>query len=264
MFIYLVIRHIHNNTSAIWISDIEYQDVVELCNKENLDKEDYLTIFNQTGVSPYVIRNKINSDDLENIKELNNLYLKKPIIERIYVCYPFTTMEYNVKQYTPLVDIKDGDILVTFSTSTLDWRHGHCALVIDAAKNETIEHTMVGGKSQKGTITSWMTQPTFVVLRYDDENTVFNVVNYAKENLLGVDYSIFVGLDGNKDKSLQDSAFASHCSHIVWQAFITEGVDLDYNGGLIVTPKDIALSDKLKVVQIYGLNTEEYIDRLLW
>ena len=266
LVVILLVRHFYNNSDNVllWTPDIKYQDITSIIEKEVLTEEDYITIFNQTGISPNSVDEILKNNDISIIKELNTLYFDRQEIEQKYLCFPFTTMEYNVNESTPIVPLKDGDILVNFSTSTLDWRHGHSALVIDAENDKTIEHTLVGAQSHMGTISSWGKQPKFVVLRYEDEEVISKVVEFAKENLIGVDYDIFVGIDGKKDKSDEKRKYASNCSHIVWQAFKSQGIDIDSNGGIFVTPNDIALSNKLKVVQIMGLDTAEYIDRLLW
>lgn len=266
MVVILLVRHFYNNSDNVllWTPNIEYQDIDSIIEKEVLTEEDYITIFNQTGISPNSINEIRKSNDISKIKELNTLYFDRQEIEQKYLCFPFTTMEYNVNESTPIVPLKDGDILINFSTSTLDWRHGHSALVIDAENDKTIEHTLVGAQSHMGTVSSWGKQPKFVVLRYEDEEVINKVVEFAKENLIGVDYDIFVGIDGKKDKSDEKRKYASNCSHIVWQAFKSQGIDIDSNGGVFVTPNDIALSNKLKVVQIMGIDTTEYIDRLLW
>lgn len=266
LVVILLVRHFYNNSDNVllWTPNIEYQDIDSIIEKEVLTEEDYITIFNQTGISPNSVNEILKNNDISIIKELNTLYFDRQEIEQKYLCFPFTTMEYNVNESTPIVPLKDGDILINFSTSTLDWRHGHSALVIDAENDKTIEHTLVGAQSHMGTISSWGKQPKFVVLRYEDEEIINKVVEFAKENLIGVDYDIFVGIDGKKDKSDEKRKYASNCSHIVWQAFKSQGIDIDSNGGVFVTPNDIALSNKLKVVQIMGIDTTEYIDRLLW
>ena len=266
LVVILLVRHFYNNSDNVllWTPDIKYQDITSIIEKEVLTEEDYITIFNQTGISPNSVNEILKNNDISIIKELNTLYFDRQEIEQKYLCFPFTTMEYNVNESTPIVPLKDGDILINFSTSTLDWRHGHSALVIDAENDKTIEHTLVGAQSHMGTVSSWGKQPKFVVLRYEDEEVINKVVEFAKENLIGVDYDIFVGIDGKKDKSDEKRKYASNCSHIVWQAFKSQGIDIDSNGGVFVTPNDIALSNKLKVVQIMGIDTTEYIDRLLW
>ncbi len=61
-----------------------------------------------------------------------------------------------------------------------------------------------------------------------------------------------------------DTIKSSHCSHIVWQAYMAAGCDIDSDKGFVVTPKDIAMSDELKIVQIFGINPKEYKDRFLY
>lgn len=264
VFVILLCRHFYNQSLVFWSTNENYRDISSIIEKEDISENEYLEIFNQTGISPYAYNELKRQNKLYMIDALHKMYFNRPEIEQKYICFPVTTMEYNVYQKTPIANVKDGDILVNLSTSTLDWRHGHSALVIDAENDKTIEHTLVGGKSQYGSVSSWCTQPKFVILRYEDKEIVRNVVEYAKNNLLGVDYDIFVGIDGKKFKSYDKRKYASNCSHIVWQAFKSQGVDIDSNGGLFVTPEDIALSEKLKVVQIYGIDIKNYIDRLLW
>lgn len=260
----LLIIHTYNLNNTFWCPDVEYKDVIEICKKENLTDEDYLEIFNQTGISPYAIKRIIEDGRLNRLQQLNKYYLTKPNIKQSYLWFPFTMMDYTVSQRTPLVNLKNGDILVHFNTHTLDWRHGHVGLVVDVENDKVLEHAVIGETSYYSSLSNWNRQSKFLVLRYEDEEIIDDVLEYAKNNLLDLKYNIFVGVFDNKDKSESNDKFSSNCSHIIWQAFKKFDIDLDSNGGNIVTPKDIALSNKLKVVQIYGIDTEKYIERLLW
>ena len=99
--------------------------------------------------------------------------------------------------------------------------------------------------------------------QYPEEykNVAEKAAEYAKEHLVGVDYNILSGVL-KKDKSDEEVPKSSHCSHIVWQAYKAAGVDIDQTGGMFVTPFNVALSDKLQVVQLYGLNPRKYKNRL--
>ena len=79
---------------------------------------------------------------------------------------------------------------------------------------------------------------------------------------MGIEYNIFAGVV-KKDKSDEKTPSSSHCSHIVWQAYKSQGVDIDQDKGIIVTPHDIAMSDKLSVVQIFGLDLASYQSRIM-
>ena len=259
--VFLVIRHIMAENSVFYKVPYEKVNISDTLNKESLSEKDYILIYEQTGVSPAAAKEIINSGDTKFLKELNDLYFKSPDSEKNYIAYPVTLEEQNKSQYTPLVPLKKGDILVTFNTRTLDWRHGHCGLVLNDSGTQLLEHMAIGQTSCTTDAFYWGRYPAFAVLRYSDPKVAEKAVDYANENLVDIPYSIFAGI-WKKDKTGEEKP-TSHCSHIVWQAYKSQGVDIDKNGGFLVTPRDIAMSDKLQVVQIYGLNPKDYTSRIL-
>lgn len=92
----LLIIHTYNLNNTFWCPDVEYKDVIEICKKENLTDEDYLEIFNQTGISPYAIKRIIEDGRLNRLQQLNKYYLTKPNIKQSYLWFPFTMMDYTV------------------------------------------------------------------------------------------------------------------------------------------------------------------------
>ena len=68
-----------------------------------------------------------------------------------------------------------------------------------------------------------------------------------------IPYDLTAGIFGPKSAD-KDKKKGTHCSHLIWQAYRYYGYDLDSDGGLIVTPKDIANSPALEVVQVYGVD----------
>lgn len=262
IFLILFIRHIINENNKFWTSNIEYVNIEKILSKTDLTTDDLNTIFEQTGISPTATLELIKNNKTEILRELNNIYLKVPEISEKYTVKPFTIKEYLTNQKTPMADIKNGDVLINMATSTLDWRHGHAALVVDVENNQTLEHSVMGDTSYLAKLSNWRTQSKFILLRYEDEEVANQIAEYAKNNLVDIKYDIFTGIINKKDQSKNDKITNSHCSHIVWQAYKTFGIDIDENGGPIVLPQDIANSSKLKVVQIYGINTKEYKNRL--
>lgn len=255
------LRHFYGKTKAFYEVPYEKTDISDIIRKESLSDDDYIEIFWQTGVSPYAIKELVKEQNFSLIERLNDLYFEKPKIESTYIAYPITAEEINKTRKTPIVNLKDGDILVSFNTHTFDWRHGHCGIVIDAENDVLLEHMSLGNTSCLTKISDWGRYPGFLVLRYEDEDVASKASLYAKENLLDINYNIFAGLL-KKDKSSESPIEGSHCSHIVWQAYKALGIDLDSTGGMIVTPKDISMSDSLKVVQIYGIDPNKYFKRL--
>ncbi len=249
----LGLRHVINRSRVFYVPEYEFEKVTEDMASNKM--------FELTGLSPQAVNELKEQGDFKKVETLNELYFKKPDSERNYIAYPITAEEKNTKQQTPLAPLKDGDILATFNTHTLDWRHGHIAIVTDAATGTILEHLAIGQLSSYGYAPYWGEYPAFAVLRYPDEAKAKEAAEYAEEHLLDVPYSIFAGII-KKDKSDETSIESSHCSHIVWQAYKAVGVDLDQNGGFVVTPRDVAMSQKLEVVQIFGLDPKDYKDRL--
>lgn len=259
--VFLIIRHIMAENSVFYNVPYEKVNITDTLNKDSLSDDDYMLIFEQTGVSPSAAKELVNSGDTDILEQLHNLYFNAPVSQKNHIAYPFTLEERNKDRVTPLIPLKKGDILVTFNTRTLDWRHGHCGIVLNDTGTQLLEHMSIGEVSCVTDAFYWGKYPAFIVLRYSDEKVAEKAADYAHENLVGIPYSIFAGI-AKKDKTGEETP-TSHCSHIVWQAFKSQGADIDKNGGLLVTPRDIAMSDKLQVVQIYGLNPKDCTSRIL-
>lgn len=250
----LFIRHLLCEKNAYYYPPYEYEEVSFSDSAER--------IFKYTGLSPKGAEDILKSGKVSAFKKLNSIYFEKPDIKKEYILFPTTAQESLRGSPIPLVPLYDGDVLITFNTHTLDWRHGHAAIVTDAENGIILEHMSVGNSTVLSPAQKWASYPGFAVLRYPDEEKAKKAAEYAKEKLKDVPYSIFAGLI-EKDKSKNETISSSHCSHIVWQAYKAIGIDIDSNGGRIVTPKDIAKSNELRLVQIFGLNPKEFEKRLM-
>lgn len=262
LIILICARHIYCSLCTFYVPDYPRRSISGILYKDNQSSEDMSVIFKQTGASPFAAKELINGGNTKILAELNKLYFTRPVINKEYIFFPFTAQESTNAQITPLVPLKDGDILITFNTHTCDWRHGHAAIVTDSRHDEILEHRSIGCVSTLGKASLWGNYPAFAVLRYTDESISGDAARYAREHLLGLDYNILAGVL-KKDKTDDISGASSHCSHIVWQAYKAFGVDIDSNGGVFVTPHDIAMSDKLKVVQIFGMKQSDFTGRIL-
>lgn len=244
----------------------EYCDLTDLLQKEKLTDEDYQLIFQQTGLGrPAVLDLKQNSVDFSaDIEKFQQQNLEKINFEQEFIFFPTTTAEQlrdaedkQLERRLELPPLKAGDILLTRSTKTLLYRHGHGALVLDADREKTVEALMIGSDSDVLNVDSWRYYPTLLVLRPKnaDEKTIKQVVSYAKERLVGVPYHLLTGVI-TKDKSKLAEVDYTHCAHLVWQAYQQVGVDLDGDAGWMVTPHDLAQSDELEVVFAFGFGED--------
>ena len=83
------------------------------------------------------------------------------------------------------------------------------------------------------------------------------MVQLADRLLTDVPYSLVSGVFGDKFQPL-DGPHSAQCGYLPWYAWMAVGVDLDGDGGRIVTPMDLLLSDRVEIVQLYGLDPAKY------
>lgn len=250
------------------ITDIwAYEDVEEISvtewsavydkleNGDSLTEKDYDLIFSQTGLGKPSVDFLIENP--EKIHEYREYYLAdkdyKCVREGVFACHEFITdLEGSAIQNPPFVNLQNGDIIITLSIHSLGWRHGHAAIVVDAENGTTAQAVMIGEKSAFGHIGEWRDFPLVAVLRPKNVNTeiIDEVVTFTKEKLIGIDYSLMSGILSGRDENIIPTM--THCAHYVWYAYKCFGIDIDSNGGRIVTPKEILHSENLEVVQVFG------------
>lgn len=157
------------------------------------------------------------------------------------------TCEERIPAPQPLGDLQPGDVLVTFSTHTLGWRHGHAALVIDS--ETLLEAAMPGTNSGRSSPDSWRTYSSLLHLRVKDSQQQTAVAEFAEAHLVGLPYGFFCGFGPEKAPAAPASL---QCAYLPWFAWQAQGVDLDSDGGRLVTVLDLAQSPYLEVVSARG------------
>lgn len=249
-----------NNYNAIYSPSVQREDLTILLNRASLTDADYSQLLDQTGLGrPSVDALLEQSDGKARIIAFQQSYYTKAqmFTEKLN---PFTSQETLIMNSQSksddfgLAPLKNGDILMTKSTQTLFWRHGHCGIVIDAENGITLESLEPGTISMKQDISKWRYYPTLKVLRLKnaDEKVIADIIKYSQNSLTGIKYRILAAKcqSGIIPKS-------ANCSQLIWQAFNNYGYDLDSNKGMLVTPEDIAKSPLLEIVQIKGFNPEK-------
>lgn len=234
----------------------EWNAIIGIIQKGGtLTEENYETVFSQTGLGKPAIDKFKKSRNTAELQNYYDYYMKNKdyecVREGIFAYHEYITDENGNKTENPaFADLQNGDIIITLSIHTFGWRHGHAAIVTDAANGTTVQAVMFGEKSAFGNVSEWTGFPLVAVLRAKDldANTRQQIADYAKNNLVGVDYSLFAGIFSKNE----EIPTKTQCSHLVWYAYNQFGINIDYNDGETVTPKDILKSDKLEIVQVYG------------
>lgn len=237
------------------------EDIRSLVMQETFAKEDYETFLRQTGLGKAAVDDlKAGSENFAaDMLGFQEQYFAPALYECEFV-FPTTKEERLVRddgknRLLTLAPVQNGDVIITRGTHTLGWRHGHAAIVTDAENGETLESVLLGQKSSFQELDKWRKYPSVLLLRPKQQEAGEKAAAFAKERLAGVDYSPFVGVK-KKDKQKMAQIDSTQCAHLVWQAYRAAGIDLDSNGGWLVTPKDIAYSEELELVQAYGFDPE--------
>lgn len=253
---------------AVWTASAEptahiappfpQQDITPVLAKTQLAATDYTLLSAQTGLG----RSAIDELRQQPGGQTVILSIQKSFFVPIrYQCTansPISREESVINEHVTmqLAPLHDGDILITNASHTFGWRHGHAALVIDAANGATLESVVLGQNSSLQSVSKWTAYPNFLLLRPQSLSAqkCAEAADWARKHLLDVPYDFTVGILKDKFPANEDLLPGTQCAHLVWAAYAQLGYDLDSDGGLIVTPRDIASSPLLEVVQYYGVS----------
>ncbi len=217
-------------------------------------EEEKRTLFLQTGVSPSELE-KMSPEEVLAFQDA--LFFEGHCVHEEY--YRGLVYHDAMENFSPpIVDLQPGDILLTSSTHTLGWAHGHAALVME--NGDLLQSYLIGyasgttGSSSSNGVPLFQNAANFLVLRLKDADaaTRLAIAQAAEKQLVNVMYDLTVGIFSPKDQG--ETPKSTHCSHLVWQAYKNFGYDLDSDGGPVVTPRDLARSPLLEVVQCYGFD----------
>lgn len=242
------------NASAIyWRPDYKREDLTEILQKEALTEEDYDLLYRQTGLGRAGIDRCFarGEEGKRTLLQIQGDYFGEYETTNRYFA-PFFSTSYIDRDVTHCY-LEEGDVVITSSTRFGGIAMGHTGLVTDAASGGVLQTSAYGSKSSIDSIMDFTDRVTFLILSPKTEGTVKNeVACFARENLVGLKYDITAGVLSDKNKCQR-----TQCAHIVWYAYKQFGIDLDSDGGLVVTPQDLASSEQMEVVQVFGFDPEK-------
>lgn len=238
--------------------DYEQVDLMPILQQDMLTEEDYETLYRQTGLTKLGIDGLRDRGELDRIIKIQTYFFKE---QTVYTNHfnPFTYSE-EIKDVIPMARLEPGDILIT-DTVRVSWlRYGHSALVVDGERGIVVESMSPGTDSTYNYASDFSRLATFMVLRPKvDESTKAEIVEFAQDELLGIPYRFTLGIFYKK---FPEQIRVSQCAHLVWYAYKKFGYDLDSNGGGIVKPQDMLLSEHVEVVQAYGFDLDNLWGKL--
>lgn len=243
------------DASARVLPSYAREDIAQLLEQESWSESDYETLYLQTGLGRVALDEM--KDDPERILTFQDaLFYDGDLAHEEVAVTTKRDIFADTRYRAPMVDLQDGDVLITSTCHSFGWRNGHAALVVNGANGSLLESVSLGIPS---TITAygsdWFCYGTnFMVLRLKDagEEARAEIAQTARERLYNVPYSLTVGFLSPKDQG--ETPQGTHCSHLVWQAYHYFGYDIDSDGGPLCTAQDISRSDLFEVVQVFGFD----------
>ncbi|MEI8198638.1 MAG: hypothetical protein WCG21_01135 [Eubacteriales bacterium] len=240
-------------------------NISHILSSKQLTEEDYKILFYQTGLGKSSI-DELRTESPDPVNAI--LDFQKNFFKKInYVCEsnsPISREESvvdengNFTSGTELAPLHNGYILITKSSHVFGWRNGHAAIIVDAGQGEALESAVLGTNSLVQQTDKWKNYPDFMIFRVKEtsDELLDEISKAALKNLKNIPYDFTVGILSPKYEKPGEIS-GTQCSHLVWEAFMLFGFDLDSDSGMIVTPKDIANSPLLEVVQVYGVDPED-------
>lgn len=266
--LWLFLQHVFPHFRQPFSPDYPQIDLSPILAQEGLSREDYETLYAQTGLGPAAVDDlrELGQKGAAQILDTQAAFFTPPN-EGTCSALGVTTREHrfldeegHILYAAPLAPLKEGDILVSFSTHTAGWTHGHAGLVVDPdpGRPVTIESVVLGSLSDTMDTNHWRSYTTLMVLRPKaDDETRAQVAELAMERLYNIPYSLVSGVFGDKLQAL-DGPHSAHCGYLPWYAWAAVGLELDGDGGRVVAPEDLAMSQNVEVVQLYGIDPGQY------
>lgn len=251
--------------------DYAQEDLSTLLAQDSLSDSDYQTLFLQTGLGRSAVDRLLSAGEAGRaaIRQIQATFFADYTI----TCDPLLgwfTREDHLQDasgqtvYAPeLVDLQPGDILITLSTHSLGWRHGHAGLVVETEDGlAALECVVLGTNSRVVSLDHWRNYSNVAVLRVKglDAEGRKEAADYAMEHLLDIPYHLSAGFLGPKAPDPDSFYFGLQCSYLVWYAWNAMGYDLDSDGGRLASSYDLLHSDLLEVVQLYGMDPQLFLD----
>lgn len=235
-------------------------DLAEICKKDIFTKSDYDILLMQTGLGKPALDKikQTNNNMIQVLRKYQDDFFDKKKME----CNKIGVITYEERMVNKkgkimkafqVADIKNGDVVLSRSTHSFGWRHGHAAIVTDSKKGELLEATLLGCPTGINDIENWQSYSSFILLRPKAEISGTEAADIAIKNLKDISYGLFSGIPTKGP----DKVTKTQCAHLVWYSYYRLGYDIDSDGGWLVTPKDIAHSNLFDIVQVYGVNPKE-------
>ncbi|MBQ4092868.1 MAG: hypothetical protein IJC82_06130 [Firmicutes bacterium] len=239
----------------------EKTDLTAIAEKEVLTEQDYATLWEQTGLGKTILQSLWKET---NRKEILSAEQDRFFDAPTYSCISlalFSRAEIitNREDYYPIYDLQPGDVLLTKSTHTLCYRHGHSALYI--GDGLLLEAAAIGLPTDTAKAELWGQYPSGIHLRLKEsvakEQGISNktlgaqAADYAKEELAGDKYHLFSGAFG-----IGAETNHTQCAHLIYAAYQSCGIEVSAKD-FPVTPHSLLESGQFEILHYWGFDPKD-------
>lgn len=236
-----------------YVPTAEKTDIETVLRKESLSDEDYSLLYRQTGLTKIGIDRALERGEpgIQRVLDIQRQYFTEHKVEHDnfapLMCTDFLADGKHVRN----IYLEEGDILITSSTHFSAFRMGHAGIVTNAARSEVLQAAAYGQMSRIGLANEFTDRVSFMILRpKTDAATRSAVAKYAAEHLSGIPYNAFAGIFTNKN-----TISSTQCAHLVWYAYHA-AAGMELTDKTIILPYDLANSDMVEVVQVFGFDPD--------
>lgn len=262
----------------VWIPSyrkLPEEELRELFFKELKTDEDYKILFDQTGLTQIGIERAVLRGERgwQRVKEIQGSYFRPREVDSEEFA-PFICTD-HINDLSKEIYLEKGDILITSSTHFSGFRIGHSGVIIDPySQTPVFQSNAVGVANGFDKVEFGFTDRiNFMVLRIKPEafgaesvldevylKCINDATDFIVNELKDGEYFPLTGVFSDKNKCKKTS-----CSHIIWYGFKhfddlnggARNIDLDPDGGLLVTPRNISDSPLVELVQTFGFDPEK-------
>lgn len=246
---------------AVTFAAPEKANLSRIAAKEELDPGDYDLLWQQTGLSQTDIDLIWNREmDIGAVlSSYQQRFLAKTSFDReVLSGFSKTERIADSSQYYQLYDLQAGDVLLTGSSHTLCYRHGHSGLCLGGGGEDLLEATVIGAPASLTAAAAWGGYPTGIQLRISEaaaaaagmsqEELGAAVAAYAQRDFLGDDYRLLSGLFG-----IGAETDATQCAYLICEAYAHFGVAVS-SRKFPVTPYSLLASGAFDLIQVWGVD----------
>lgn len=254
-YFYIIVK------SAYFSPSSQAIDLLPIIMSNQLTEADYTLIYEQTGIAkPLYEELKTMPNFTEKMLKFQADYLKKKRVKWVYL--PPITFEERLTtangQFTTGFDIgpyHNGYIFFTKAAHSLGWHHGHTGIVIDEKHGKTLEAISIGKGCKEQNVSKWQYYPTFKMMRLKDTSLeqLNQIALYSSQHLRNATYHLLC----IKHNDANFMPTKTQCALLIWQAFYHFGYDLNALNERFITPKSLASSPLLEVLQNYGFDPKK-------